>query len=678
MGRGRCGLRTFAAAAAARRRRCAPSCAVRGLRHSQRPRRRGDQPPLRRVEPRSTSWVLGPSMTYTCACYPTEDATLEEAQAHKYDLVARKLGLQPGMRLLDVGCGWGGMVRHAAQALRRHGARRHAVARAGDLGPGGDRGARASTDLAEVRLLDYRDVREGDFDAVSSIGLTEHIGVKNYPAYFAFLRSRLRPGGRLLNHCITRPDNQHAGIAAARLHRPLRLPGRRADRLGRHRHAMQDAGLEVRHEENLREHYAMTLPGWCDNLRDQLGRVRRRGRPAGRRRCGASTWPARGSASSATGSSCTRCSAPATPKAGRRATRCGTTSACEPACAFSRSWTGADARQLLRHSEGMSAEADLYDKPLDRAAAHARDWLAAVPGRAVPPLVDADAVVATLGGELPDGPTDAAEVVDLLAARRRAGADGDAVRAVLRLGHRRHAAGRARRRLAGQRVGPERRHALRDAGCDRRPRRSRPGGCSTCSGCRPGPTSASSPAATMANFTGLAAARYHVLRRVGWDVERRRAGRCARRCTSWSAPSGTRRSTSRCATSVSVRRRRSPPTSRDGSGRTRSLDALAGRRWTDDRGLQAGNLHSGAFDPFAECIALAHDAGAWVHVDGAFGLWAARVSRSCGTSSTGMAGADSWAHRRAQDAERAVRLRHRDRAPTRPRCGPRWRCRPAT
>ena len=124
-------------------------------------------------------------MTYTCAVYPHADATLEEAQAEKYDLVCRKLGLQPGQRLLDVGCGWGGMVRHAAQeygvtalgvtlsrAAGRRG-RKDAIDREG-LG-----------DLAEVRHLDYRDVIETGFDAVSSIGLTEHIGVRNYPAYFA-------------------------------------------------------------------------------------------------------------------------------------------------------------------------------------------------------------------------------------------------------------------------------------------------------------------------------------------------------------------------------------------------------------------------------------------------------------------------------------------------------------
>ena len=110
-------------------------------------------------------------------------------------------------------------------------------------------------DLAEVRHLDYRDVIETGFDAVSSIGLTEHIGVRNYPAYFGFLRDQLRPAGRLLNHCITRPHNRRHGDR--RVHRPLRLPRRRADRL---RHGSsprsQDAGLEVQHEENLRVHYA--------------------------------------------------------------------------------------------------------------------------------------------------------------------------------------------------------------------------------------------------------------------------------------------------------------------------------------------------------------------------------------------------------------------------------------
>ncbi len=114
--------------------------------------------------------------------------------------------------------------------------------------------------------MDYRDVPETDFDAISSIGLTEHIGVRNYPAYFAFLRDKLRPGGRLLNHCITRPDNA-AKDTGAFIDRYV-FPDGELTGSGRIITEIQDAGLEVRHEENLREHYAMTLAGWCRNLVD--------------------------------------------------------------------------------------------------------------------------------------------------------------------------------------------------------------------------------------------------------------------------------------------------------------------------------------------------------------------------------------------------------------------------
>ena len=100
--------------------------------------------------------VLGPSMTYTCACYPTAESTLEEAQAHKYDLVARKLGLRPGMRLLDVGCGWGGMVRHAA---KHYGVRALGVTLSREQASWAAEQIAADglSDVAEVRHLDYRD-----------------------------------------------------------------------------------------------------------------------------------------------------------------------------------------------------------------------------------------------------------------------------------------------------------------------------------------------------------------------------------------------------------------------------------------------------------------------------------------------------------------------------------------
>jgi cyclopropane fatty-acyl-phospholipid synthase-like methyltransferase len=207
--------------------------------------------------------VLGPSMTYTCAVYPDADATLEEAQDYKYRLIFEKLRLQPGDRLLDVGCGWGGMVRYAAgQGVHAIGATLSAEQAKWAQKAIEDEGL---TDLAEVRHSDYRDVRETEFDAVSSIGLTEHIGVKNYPAYFGFLKSRLRTGGLLLNHCITRQDNKQTSFAGGFTDRYV-FPDGELTGSGRIVMAIQDAGFEALHAENIRHHYAMTLRDWCRNL----------------------------------------------------------------------------------------------------------------------------------------------------------------------------------------------------------------------------------------------------------------------------------------------------------------------------------------------------------------------------------------------------------------------------
>jgi cyclopropane-fatty-acyl-phospholipid synthase len=210
-------------------------------------------------------WVLGPSMTYTCACYPSEDATLEEAQAYKHDLVARKLGLRPGMRLLDVGCGWGGMVMHAA---REYGVKALGVTLSEPQALWAQQAIkdRGLSGLAEVRRLDYRDVIETGFDAVSSIGLTEHIGKAQLPGYFGFLYGKLKPEGRLLNHCITRiDDTEPARRPAGFIHRYV-FPDGELEAPGYLVSLMHDTGFEVRHEENLREHYAKTLAAWCANL----------------------------------------------------------------------------------------------------------------------------------------------------------------------------------------------------------------------------------------------------------------------------------------------------------------------------------------------------------------------------------------------------------------------------
>ncbi len=209
--------------------------------------------------------VLGPSMAYTCALYLDEQSTLEQAQHEKFDLVARKLDLKPGQRLLDVGCGWGGMVRHAAQ---EYGVRALGVTLSAQQASWGkeaiDRDGLG--DLAEVRHLDYRDVLESDFDAVSSIGLTEHIGVRNYPAYFSFLRGRLREEGRLLNHSITRHHNRPESTGAF-IDRYV-FPDGELTGSGTIIREAQNAGLEVVHSENLRHHYALTLRDWNRNLVD--------------------------------------------------------------------------------------------------------------------------------------------------------------------------------------------------------------------------------------------------------------------------------------------------------------------------------------------------------------------------------------------------------------------------
>ena len=217
------------------------------------------------VSNRFYEWVLGPTMAYTCACYPTQDATLEEAQEYKFDLVARKIALKPGMRLLDVGCGWGGMVMHAA---REYGVKAIGVTLSEQQALWAQQAIKKAglEDLAEVRHQDYRDVPETDFDAISSIGITEHIGKANVPGYFAFLNGKLKTGGRMLNHCITRPDNTGPSIHRDGFINRYVFPDGELEGPGWLAGVMNDNGFEIRHEENLREHYSKTLQAWCANL----------------------------------------------------------------------------------------------------------------------------------------------------------------------------------------------------------------------------------------------------------------------------------------------------------------------------------------------------------------------------------------------------------------------------
>lgn len=234
-----------------------------GLRHS----RRRDADSIQHhydVSNRFYEFVLGPSMAYTCAVFPKADASLEEAQEEKFDLAARKLGLGPGMRLLDVGCGWGGMVRHAA---KHYGVSAVGVTLSAAQAQWASEAIATDglADRAEVLHLDYRDAPGNDYDAVSSIGLLEHVGVHNYRSYFEFLRDKLRDQGRLLNHCITRPHNDTRATTGHFIDRYV-FPDGELTGSGRIITAAQNAGLEVRHEENIREHYALTLQHWCANL----------------------------------------------------------------------------------------------------------------------------------------------------------------------------------------------------------------------------------------------------------------------------------------------------------------------------------------------------------------------------------------------------------------------------
>ncbi len=219
------------------------------------------------VSNRFYEWVLGPTMAYTCAVFPTDDASLEQAQEEKFDLVCRKLGLESGMRLLDVGCGWGGLAIHAA---KHYGVDVVAVTLSEQQASWGQRAVREAglERQVDIRHSDYCVVPETGFDRVASIGLTEHIGKKNYPDYFGFLRSRLVDGGRLLNHCITRTDPTARTYTRNGFINRYVFPDGELVHVGVLIDAMERQALEVQHEENLRAHYAMTLTHWLRNLED--------------------------------------------------------------------------------------------------------------------------------------------------------------------------------------------------------------------------------------------------------------------------------------------------------------------------------------------------------------------------------------------------------------------------
>jgi len=210
--------------------------------------------------------VLGPSMVYSCAYWTSTDAgyDLADAQRDKLDLICRKLELKPGMRLLDVGCGWGSLALHAA---REYGVRvvgitlsteqadyaRKQVAEAG------------LTEQVDIRIQDYRDLDDGPYDAISSVGMAEHVGTALYAEYAGILFRQLKPGGRLLNHQISAIHPEPKSTSRTFIDAYVFPDGELAP-LGTTVSLLEEAGFEVRDVQALREHYGRTLRAWVSNL----------------------------------------------------------------------------------------------------------------------------------------------------------------------------------------------------------------------------------------------------------------------------------------------------------------------------------------------------------------------------------------------------------------------------
>lgn len=225
------------------------------------------------VSNRFYALFLDPAMVYTCAYFRDWNNDLATAQHDKLDMVCRKLRLKPGERMLDIGCGWGALVCHAA---RHYGVRAVGVTLSveqADLARA--RVAREGlADLVTIEVQDYAAL-EGPFDKISSIGMFEHVGIDNHPAYFKAVNRLLRPGGLYLHHAITRPAKRddRAFRKGAREYAALVryiFPGGELDHIGMSAANLQRFGFEVHDIEGWREHYARTCRMWHDNLRARL------------------------------------------------------------------------------------------------------------------------------------------------------------------------------------------------------------------------------------------------------------------------------------------------------------------------------------------------------------------------------------------------------------------------
>jgi len=209
---------------------------------------------------------LDERMVYSCAYFERAGMTLEAAQDAKLEHICRKLQLAPGERMLDVGCGWGALVMHAA---RHHGVSAHGIT----LSERQLQEARARIDAAglsdrvTVELRDYRDLPgEAGYDKVSSIGMFEHVGLKNLPVYFDTLRRQLRPGGLLLNHGITHYTEGWDKTLSTEFINRYVFPDGQLDTVGNIQRHMERAAFEILDVEAWRPHYALTLRHWVARL----------------------------------------------------------------------------------------------------------------------------------------------------------------------------------------------------------------------------------------------------------------------------------------------------------------------------------------------------------------------------------------------------------------------------
>ncbi len=211
---------------------------------------------------------LDAQMVYSCAYFPTESATLDEAQAAKIDHICRKLRLQPGERLLDIGCGWGGLVFRAAQ---QYGVEATGITLSRNQFDyvSAEIAARGLAGRVRVELCDYLDLPEDTlYDKVASVGMFEHVGIARFPHYFGKIRKILKPGGLVLNHGITHnplgAENLGSGIGD--FVEEYVFPGGELTHVAKVIEGMAAQGLEVIDAEALREHYARTLWHWCERL----------------------------------------------------------------------------------------------------------------------------------------------------------------------------------------------------------------------------------------------------------------------------------------------------------------------------------------------------------------------------------------------------------------------------